>query len=319
MCGCLCLAWLPITVFFMDNDILITAAGGFLGKYLVDELRRTLPAEPVPVLHCAGLSPFNDYTVNLAKEKFEPRQKYHTVFHLLGGCDDGDLDTLNVTCTRNLLDSLEGNPPENIIYVSSTEVYGAEEGVEINENREPEPTSAAGKSKLEAEETLRRWCGSRGVCLTILRSPAIVGTGMRGMLRRLVNSIYRGNYHHIDDETARLSVVHAVDVAHAMVLLQGIAGTFNITDGVNPSRHDLIEALACRIGNKRVYTLRAKRARLFARVCEFIPLSGYGRKSLAERYRTLTFDNSRLMRAIDMKPTPVTDYLKTHDYDSYSL
>ncbi|MDE6317658.1 MAG: hypothetical protein K2L73_04585, partial [Muribaculaceae bacterium] len=71
--------------------------------------------------------------------------------------------------------------------------------------------------------------------------------------------------------------------------------------------------------NKRVYTLRARRARIFARVCDFIPLIGYGSKVLAERYRSLTFDNSRLTRTIDLHPSSVVDYLKTHNYDENSL
>lgn len=303
----------------MSNDILITAAGGFLGKYLIDELRRSLPAEPAPILHTAGVSPFNHYEVNLTKETFEPKQKYDTIFHLLGNCHSGDFQALNVACTRNLLDSLEKNPPDNIVYISSTEVYGAEEGVEINENYEPEPISEVGKTKLEAEELLQKWCGAKNVKLTILRCPNIVGTGMKGPLRQLVNSIYRGNYHHIDDETARMSIVHATDVARVMVLLRHIGGTYNITDGENPSRHDLAEALTKRLNNKRIYTLQAKRARTIARICDFIPLFSFNRKTLAERYRTLTFDSSRLINKINFKPSSVVEYLTTHNYDENSL
>lgn len=303
----------------MNNSILITAAGGFLGKYLIDELRRTLPTEPSPTLHCVGISPFNDYEVDLTKESFEPTHKYSTVFHLLGACQGSNIQALNVDCTRNLLASLDNNLPDNIVYISSTEVYGAEEGVEINENREPEPKSEVGKSKFEAETMLRKWCDSHNVLLTILRSPDIVGTGMRGPLRRLVNSIYRGNYHHIDDETAQLSVVHATDVARAMVQLREIGGLYNITDGVNPSRHDLAEAFAKRMSNKRVYTLRAKRARMIARICDFLPLFSFNRKTLAERYRTLTFDSSKLKDAINFQPSSVVEYLTTHNYDENSL
>lgn len=303
----------------MPKDILITAAGGFLGKYLLDELRRTLPSEPETAVHTAGLSPFNDYTVNLCRETFEPSRRYATVYHLLGACFDGDMQALNVDATRNLLASLENNLPDSLVYVSSVEVYGAEDSTGINENREPEPVSDAGRTKLEAERMLAQWCGEHDVKLTILRAPAIVGTGMRGPLRRLVNSIYRGNYHHIDDETCRLSVVHATDVARAMVLLAGVGGTYNITDGVNPTRHDLAEAFARRMNGKRIYTLRAKRARIVARVCEFIPFAGYGRKSLGERYRSLTFDDTRLRRAIGWQPVSVVEYLKTHDYGDSSL
>lgn len=303
----------------MTNDILITAAGGFLGKYLIDELKRTLPTDPAPAVHSAGISPFNDYVVNLAKEVFEPSRRYRTVFHLLGGCHEGDLGLLNEACTHHLLVSLERNPPQNLVYVSSTEVYGADEGVEINENREPEPVSETGKTKLKAETLLQEWCAAHNVTLTVLRSPDIVGTGMKGSLRRLVNSIYRGNYHHIDDETARLSVVHATDVARAMVMLQDTGGTYNITDGVNPTRHDLVEAIAQRMNSKRVYTLRAKRARTIARICDFIPGVNYGRKALAERYRSLTFDDSRLRQAINFTPSSVVNYLTTHNYDENSL
>lgn len=303
----------------MSNDILITAAGGFLGKYLIDELRRSLPAEPAPTLHTAGVSPFNHYEVNLTKETFEPSQKYDTVFHLLGGCHSGNFQALNVACTQNLLNSLEKNPPKNIVYISSTEVYGAEEGVEINENRESEPISEVGKTKLEAENLLQKWCSAKNVKLTILRSPNIVGTGMKGPLRQLVNSIYRGNYHHIDDETARISIIHATDIARAMVLLRHIGGTYNITDGVNPTRRDLAEAFAKRMNNKRIYTLRAKRARTIARICDFIPLFSFNRKTLSERYRTLTYDNSRLVNTIDFKPSSVVEYLTTHNYDENSL
>ncbi len=303
----------------MTNDILITAAGGFMGKYLADQLRRSIVATPAPEVHYAGTSPFNDYIVNLATETFTPGRSYRTVYHLLGGCFEGDLEMLNVVCTRNLLASLEEHVPQSIVYLSSTDVYGVEEGEAITEEHATNPVSIAGKSKLEAEEMLRQWCADKGVTLSILRCPPIVGTGMKGPLRRLVNSIYRGNYHHIDDETSRLSVVHATDVARAMVMLADVGGIYNITDGVNPSRHDLVEALARRMKSKRVYTLRAKRARIVARICDFLPGVGYGRKVLAQRYRTLTFDDSRLQQAINFTPTSVVEYLTTHNYDENSL
>lgn len=302
----------------MTQNILITAAGGFMGKYLLDELRRNSPV-PAPALHTAGIAPFNDYLADLRKETFQPRCSYGTVYHLLGACVDGDRQMLNVAATRNLLDSLAANPPQNMVYLSSTEVYGADEGIEINENREPEPVSETGVAKLETERLLTEWCKAHNVHLAILRCPDIVGTGMRGAMRQLVNSIYRGNYHHIEDETARLSVVHAVDVARAMRLLAGSDIICNITDGVNPSRRELAEAFAVRLNNKRIYTLRPKRARRLARLCSLLPFLGYNSRTLAQRYRTLTFADDRLRRAIGWQPHSVTDYLKTHDYDENSL
>lgn len=301
-----------------NDKILLTGAGGFLGKYVEHELK-TIITSPDGKIITAGLSPYNDVSVDLTRETLQLDLQVDTVIHLVGACFSGDFKALNVEATQKLVASFEAQPPKNIVFISTTEVYGATDEENVDEDHKTEPTSEAGITKLEAENILSEWCAAKGVNLSILRAPAIVGTGMQGPLRAWVNSIYRSTYHHIADETARMSVVHATDVARAACLIAGHSGVFNITDGVNPSQHDLAEALAARMGNKRIFTLRPKRARIFARFSRFLPFVNYNKERLAERYRSLTFDCSLLCNTINFTPQSVTNYLTTHVYDETSL
>lgn len=297
------------------TSCLVAGAGGFLGKYVMRELSDR---------HCKnvdtlGLKDSDSIVCNLINDVPQLPQRYDTVINLVGTCRQANAGNINIATAEHLLSALEAAPPRQMVYVSSVEVYGRTEGTDYTEATIPTPESIVGRAKLHAEEVVSKWCADRGVVLTILRCPPIVGTGMEGWLRSLVNSIYRGTYHHVDDETSRVSVVHAVDVARAIVDLAPIGGTYNFTDGVDPSRHDLAEAFAFRLQNKRIYTLRSRRARLLARIADFIPFAGSGTDKLAERYRTLTFSNAKVVETLGWRPNSVTDYLRTHNYDENSL
>ena len=71
-----------------------------------------------------------------------------------------------------------------IIFLSSLSVYGMDEGV-ITSATEPRPKSAYGKSKLEAERSLRAM-ETETFRVAILRSPMVYGEGCKGNYRTLV-------------------------------------------------------------------------------------------------------------------------------------
>lgn len=144
--------------------------------------------------------------------------------------------------------------------------------------------------------------------VAVIRCPYIVGTGMTGLMQRIAAGIYKGTYVHIHDCQARLSVVHAVDVARAVSTAAGTQGSYTLTDGTDPTIHDLAEALAYRIGDKRIITIKPRWARLW-----------YG----STYFKTLTTDHickSTFTEIFpDFKPVEVTNYLHTHVYDEASL
>jgi len=298
-----------------SNRLLVAGAGGFLGKYVM----RELSDRHLTDVDTLGLKSSDSVVCDLIHDVPELPYRYETVINLVGTCRKANAGNVNIATVEHLLAALDAALPREMVYVSSVEVYGRTEGEGYTEETIPAPESVVGRAKLRTEEVLAQWCTERGVKLTILRCPPIVGTGMEGPLRSLVNSIYRGTYHHIDDETSRVSVVHAVDVARAIVDLAPIGGLYNFTDGVDPTRHDLAEAFAFRLQNKRIYTLRARRARMTARIADFIPFAGYGTAKLAERYRSLTYSSDKAAALLRWRPNSVTDYLRTHNYDENSL
>ena len=194
------------------------------------------------------------------------------------------------------------------LMVSSTDIYEPDpEGI-LNEDA-PLRTDSGWK-KLE-DDFLKEY--PQGY---ILRTASIIGTGMTCAMRRLTEEIYRGRFFHFPDNDARKSVVHASDIARAALLLANGANRtdrhiFNISDDCDPTLHDIAEAIAYRLANKRISTLSTK------------PQQWFGRKFYGERYKYYTTTErvscEALKAAIGFTPVPVCEYLRTHVYDENSL
>ena len=210
------------------------------------------------------------------------------------------------------------NAPGAVVLMSTTDVYGEDEGSLIGEDAPCAGPHHMGHSAVEVERCVAEYTGRLNTPLAILRLPPVVGTGMEGVLRKLVNGIYRGSVVHIEGNDARRSVVHAVDVAKAAYLLAGKTGVYNITDGADPTVDELIEGLAHRLDDKRVFTVGAKRAKRMAQLGRILPVA-MNPQLYGWMTTTLTFDSSRLRRDTGFEPHSVVEYLMTHDYDESSL
>lgn len=151
-------------------------------------------------------------------------------------------------------------------------------------------------------------CSRLRLPVAVLVCPSIVCTGMRGLPMRIARGISRGTFALIRGSEARISVVHGVDVARAAAIAAGTQGSYVLTDGSDPTIADLAQALAYRLGDKRLVTIPPRLARLW-----------YGR----EFYEELTTDRCQPCTFCevfpDFKPQIVTQYLRTHVYDEESL
>ena len=195
------------------------------------------------------------------------------------------------------------------IMVSSTDIYTPGELLLAAESTPTNPDSAW----IGHESAFAAGCEN---CRTvILRCPNVIGTAMTGFPRELAESIFRGTFFHFKGNEARVGAVHAADVAAAIAALAEMPtaeGIYNISDGENPKLHDLAEAIAVRMTNKRISTLSTKGQLWLGRLI-------YGKKRYRAYTTSRTFDCSRLCRTIDYRPTPTTEYLRTHVYDENSL
>lgn len=205
--------------------------------------------------------------------------------------------------------------PSLAVMLSSTDVYSP--GAEVVLAGEGAAV-AAGSPWAKAESDFVAAANAAGARAVILRCAPVVATGMQGFVRSLAADIWRGVFFHFPGNETRLSVVHATDIAAVIgrILAGGLGegsapAVFNLTDGVNPTLHDLAEALAHRMDEKRISNLSTRPQQLIARFL-------YGPK-----YRTWTtertFDGSAICRALDYTTTPVCEYLRTHVYDEQSL
>lgn len=227
--------------------------------------------------------------------------------------------SVNYEGTRHICEALEDRLPREFVYISSLSVYGISTGENINESTDLNPTGNYGQSKRKAEQYLTEWCKSRSVKLSILRPALIVGTGMKGTLGSMVRGINAGYYFHIKGNKARRSVVHAYDVARAVRLIAPIGGTYNLTDGVHPTVYDLAEAIAHRIGDKRISTLSPRLVKIAARLGDHVGIVPFSSARMAQLTQTLTFDSTAIGQAIDWRPRDVVDFLRTHEYDETDI
>ena len=97
-------------------------------------------------------------------------------------------------------------PPERIVYLSTTGVYGNRDGHRVDETSAPRAESARAERRLAAERVLAEWCTGRQTTAVVLRVPGIYGPGRLGTDRvragmpvleeRAANP---GNRIHVDD------------------------------------------------------------------------------------------------------------------------
>lgn len=78
---------------------------------------------------------------------------------------------------QKLLDQLSTHPPEALVYISTTGVYGSSDGQWIDEDSPLEAATGRAKRRLNAEQALLAWQPEQAVRRVILRVPGIYGPG----------------------------------------------------------------------------------------------------------------------------------------------
>ncbi len=129
---------------------------------------------------------------------------------------------------RNCLAALI-SPPERLVYISTSGVYGDCAGAWIDEEWPLNPQSDRGKRRMAAEQILRDWSRQTGIPVVILRVPGIYGPG-----RLPVERIRQGLPVLIPEESPYSNRIHADDLAVACIAAarRGQPGqAYNISDG----------------------------------------------------------------------------------------
>lgn len=255
------------------------------------------------------LTPFLMNAFNGTPISFFPSDAPDTSIMVHYGTNDATI----VPETNNILADV-AKLPRHVVFISSWEIYGHRSFENLTEN------SPAMGQWAEAENAISERATHDGASLSILRPGIIIGTGMDGYAREIVNGISRATYCHIEGNDARISAIHSLDVAQAAKNIVGKNGTFNISDGIDPTIEQLAEALAWRIGHKRIFSITPPKAHRMARVGDFIPfISPLDSRKLKMQTTTRTLSIENISQTINFHPINVIEYLTNHIYDESDI
>lgn len=283
-------------------SILLTGANGFLGRVFLHELR---PGFQVITL---GRSKSNAITVDLAKEIPNLNESFDCVIHAAGKAhsipkseaDVAEFFQVNLRGTINLVTGLERlqKLPASLVFISTVAVYGLETGELIDEASPLIGHTPYASSKIQAEAYLTEWCQSKGIMLTILRLPLVVGIGAPGNLGAMIQLMRKGLYVGIGTGAARKSMVLATDLARFIPEIASRGGVYNLTDGFHPSMNEFEAALASRLGKSAPLRLPVWFLRGVAGVGDILgdwfPLNSLRLRKLTD---SLTFSDAKARQA----------------------
>ncbi len=247
----------------------MTGAAGFIGRYLVERLRKDESSVRALVRGFDRSGEWPDTVevvagdVQDAPAMIKAAAGCHTVYHLAGRahslsevCDDeAAYRAVNVEGTRNVLAGAVAGGARCFVLFSSVKAMGEGDNRCLDESFAGTPMSPYGRSKLAAEQAAFDIGGHAGLHVTCLRLPLVYGPGVKGNLLRMIAAIDQSVFPPLPELGNRRSMVHVVDVVRAAVLAAGtpIANgqCYIVTDGKPYSIRELYE-LICRALGKPV-------------------------------------------------------------------
>lgn len=267
-----------------------------------------------------GLLPQDDYTVNMAREIPELRERYDIVLHAAGKAhsvprteeEKRVFFDVNLQGTKNLCAALERKGiPRAFIFISTVAVYGCDYGENITEEHLLDGVTPYAVSKRLAEEYLQKWCHEHNVILGIVRPSLIAGPNPPGNLGAMVHGIRSGRYLSIAGSRARKSVLMVQDIARLVPLLAEKGGIYNVCDSYQPTFREL-ETIICRQLNRNLpvsipYWIAKCMALIGDCLGEKAPINSL---KLRKMTKSLTFSNEKAVRELGWRPTSVLKNFK---------
>jgi nucleoside-diphosphate-sugar epimerase len=241
---------------------LVTGGTGFIGSHLLDKLsalgqpaRCLLRRKARPRRLPAGIeAAYGDLTSGEGVE--EAVRGADTVIHLAGvtkALAARDYYTGNVRATETLLRALAGRAIR-LVHVSTLAAIGpSRDGTPVDEDAQPRPLTHYGKSKLEAERTVRALAPGA----VIVRPPVVYGPRDTGVLQ-VLRSISKGWMLEIAGGERWFSAIYVADLVEGLLVAatRGAPGRAYFLAHPQPVSWSGLGAAAARIMARRPRVLR---------------------------------------------------------------
>jgi len=225
--------------------VLVTGASGFIGRHLCRLLVRRGHAVLALVRRTSARGDLAESGVRFAHGDLSTGEgldgavvEADWIFHLAGltkARSEAEFHQVNARGTERLLDALLRRPPlTKLVLCSSLAAAGpSRPGRPRREEDADSPISAYGRSKLAAEEGLRRRCGA--IPAVIVRPPIVYGPGDHELIPTFIPMLKVGVLLKSGYGRKEYSLVHVADLCTALVAAAERGRTL-LPDGVEPAR-----------------------------------------------------------------------------------
>ena len=282
---------------------IITGNKGFVGS----NLEKYLILQKKQIIGVSRNSSGNE--VNYENLNLEKRKSIKSFIHLAGKAhdlkntsEDNDYFEVNTELTKRLFDQFLVSDCEVFIYMSSVKAVADNVEGKLDENFEPIPVTAYGRSKLAAENYILSKNIPEDKRVYILRPCMIHGPNNKGNLNLLYSFVSKGIPYPFGKYTNRRSFTSVDNLCFIInELIDNVkieSGIYNVADDASLSTIDLVQMIS-EVLNKptRILKLPKLFVRLLAKIGDFlpIPINSERLQKLTENYEV---SNLKIKKAI---------------------
>ena len=253
---------------------LVTGASGFIGSHMVRYLinkkespialvRYKAPERNYRLKHCWDFIPImeadirNRGAVLDAMKACNPEYVFHfAAYNHVGQSFTQSEECIgsNVLGTVNVVDAAhEVNPECRVVYISSSEIYGAQERVPWDEGMAPSPQSPYAVSKYAGE----LYCSVRqeqGWPITIIRPFNVYGPGQssKALIPEVINKALKGKIIRTTEGKQTREYTYVSDTVRGiyMAAKEEVLGPINIGSGNEMEIREIIRKILKETGSK---------------------------------------------------------------------
>ena len=226
--------------------VLLTGANGFVGSYFLNkyagkyEIKRfSFLKEDIKALNVSDI----DVVIHLS-----------ALVHQMGVMpSEAEYERVNVTQTLDLAQKAKNAGVGQFVFMSTVKVYGEEADEKYTESFPCKPQDEYGKSKLKAENELKK-LEDENFCVTIIRTPIVYGFGVRANIKNLITLVQKMPILPFGNIQNKRSMVYVGNLCHLIdeLIIQKPSGIFLSSDDEALSTSELIEHIAKNL-NKKIF------------------------------------------------------------------
>jgi UDP-glucose 4-epimerase len=226
--------------------VLLTGANGFVGSYFFNkyagkyEIKRfSFLKEDIKAFTVSDI----DVVIHLS-----------ALVHQMGVMpSEAEYERVNVTQALDLAQRAKNAGVGQFIFMSTVKVYGEETEEIYTETFTCKPQDEYGKSKLKAENELKK-LEDENFCVTIIRTPIVYGFGVRANIKNLVTLVQKVPLLPFGNIKNKRSMVYVGNLCHLIdeLIKQKQSGIFLASDDEPLSTSQLIELIAKNL-NKKIF------------------------------------------------------------------